>query len=221
MSPLSDVGEPAVGLDLHGAHLVRSRCIRHFMPTTGVPAPQEPHETADRRHSGGDHRRPHQYLSQPHAPLNSDHPLLGVPKSGQLVHAHGDAHDRWGETRYTRSNTGDDLFDHAPAKPTQPSRCATPINPRPRRPWRSVPARCGRIQGAPLSRRCHMSGDTTGDGRGPLWMIVAVHVPLLRQQVTHRDGAARTVNPSAYAYTGSNPVPATLVRPLRGGLIAL
>ena len=53
MRPLSDVGEPAVGLYLHGAHLVRSRRIRHFMPTTGVPAPQDPHKTADRRHPGG------------------------------------------------------------------------------------------------------------------------------------------------------------------------
>ena len=97
MRPLSDVGEPAVGLYLHGAHLVRSRRIRHFMPTTGVPAPQDPHKTADRRHPGGDHRRPHQYLSQPHAPLNSDDPLLRVPKSGQLIHAHRDAHDRLGE----------------------------------------------------------------------------------------------------------------------------
>jgi len=97
MRPLSDVGEPAVGLYLHGAHLVRSRRIRHFMPTTGVPAPQDPHKTADRRHPGGDHRRPHQYLSQPHAPLNSEDPLLRVPKSGQLVHAHRDAHDRLGE----------------------------------------------------------------------------------------------------------------------------
>ena len=30
---------------------------------------------------------------------------------------------------------------------------------------------------------------------------------------TGRHPALRTVNPSAYAYTGSNPVPATLVRP--------
>jgi len=82
MRPLSDVGEPAVGLYLHGAHLVRSRRIRHFMPTTGVPAPQDPHKTADRRHPGGDHRRPHQYLSQPHAPLNSDDPLLARAEVG-------------------------------------------------------------------------------------------------------------------------------------------
>ena len=34
--PLSDVGDPAVGLYLQGAHLVRSRRIRHFMPTTGA-----------------------------------------------------------------------------------------------------------------------------------------------------------------------------------------
>jgi hypothetical protein len=44
-------------------------------------------------------------------------------------------------------------------------------------------------------------------------MIVAGQMALLRQQARHRDGIARTVNPSAYAYTGSNPVPATLVRP--------
>ena len=143
MRPLSDVGEPAVGLYLHGAHLVRSRRIRHFMPTTGVPAPQDPHKTADRRHSGGDHRRPHQYLSQPHAPLNSDDPLLRVPKSGQLVHAHRDAHDRLGENALHGDNAGDGLFDHAPAKTTQPSRCATPIDPRPRTRWRNVPAWCG------------------------------------------------------------------------------
>ncbi len=41
-------------------------------------------------------------------------------------------------------------------------------------------------------------------------MIVTGHMPLLGQQATHRDGTARTVNPSAKAYTGSNPVPATL-----------
>ena len=40
-------GEPDVGLYLHGAHLVRSRRIRHFMATTGVPAPQDPDKTAD------------------------------------------------------------------------------------------------------------------------------------------------------------------------------
>src|SRR6185295_16589582 len=129
MRPLSDVGEPAVGLYLHGAHLVRSRRIRHFMPTTGVPAPQNPHKTADRRHPGGDHGRPHQYLSQPHAPLNSDDPLLRVPKSGQLVHAHRMPTIGWAKTRYTGSNAGDGLFDHSPAKTTQPSRCATPIKP--------------------------------------------------------------------------------------------
>ena len=44
-------------------------------------------------------------------------------------------------------------------------------------------------------------------------MVVAGQMALLRQQARHRDGIARTVNPSAYAYTGSNPVPATLVRP--------
>jgi hypothetical protein len=114
--PPSDVGEPTVGLYLHGAHLVSSRRIRRFMPTTGVPAPQEPHKTDDRRHPGRDHRRPHQHSSQPHAPLNSDDPLLRMPKPGQLVHAHRDAHDRLGETRlgetrYTGSNAGEGLFD--------------------------------------------------------------------------------------------------------------
>ena len=106
MRPLSDVGEPAVGLYLHGAHLVRSRRIRHFMPTTGVPAPQDPHKTADRRHPGDDHRRPHQYLTQPRPPLNSDDLLLRVPKSGQLVHAYRDAHDRLGGNAATRGATG-------------------------------------------------------------------------------------------------------------------
>jgi len=106
MRPLSDVGEPAVGLYLHGAHLVRSRRIRHFMPTTGIPAPQDPQKTADRRHPGGDHRRPHQYLSQPHAPLNSDDLLLRVANSGQLVHTHRDAHDRLSENPLYGSNAG-------------------------------------------------------------------------------------------------------------------
>src|SRR6478609_6428299 len=41
----------------------------------------------------------------------------------------------WAKTRYTGSNAGDGLFDHSPAKTTQPSRCATPINPRPRTLW--------------------------------------------------------------------------------------
>jgi len=49
----------------------------------------------------------------------------------------------WAKTRYTGSNAGDGLFDHSPAKTTQPSRCATPINPRPRTLWRNVPAWCG------------------------------------------------------------------------------
>ena len=38
----------------------------------------------------------------------------------------------WAKTRDTGSNAGDGLFDHSPAKTTQPSRCATPINPRDR-----------------------------------------------------------------------------------------
>jgi hypothetical protein len=87
-----------------------------FHADHSVPAPQEPLKTDDRRHPGRDHRRPHQHSSQPHAPLNSDDPLLRMPKPGQLVHAHRDAHDRlgetWlGETRYTGSNAGEGLFD--------------------------------------------------------------------------------------------------------------
>src|SRR6476619_2728284 len=122
MRPLSDVGEPAVGLYVHGAHLVRSRRIRHFMPTTGVPSPQDPHKTADRRHPGGDHRRPHQDLSQPHAPLNSDDPLLRVPKSGQLVHAHRDAHDRWGENATQGAMPATvSLITHPPKRHNHPS----------------------------------------------------------------------------------------------------
>jgi hypothetical protein len=56
------------------------------MPTTGVPVPQGPHKSADREHPGGDSRRPHQYLSQPHASLNFDDSPLRMPKSSQLVH---------------------------------------------------------------------------------------------------------------------------------------
>jgi hypothetical protein len=94
------------------------------MPTTGVPAPQDPHKTADRRHPGGDHRRPHQYLSQPHAPLNSDDPLLRVPKSGPLVHVHRDAHDRLGENVLSdRSNAATvALITHPPKDTTIPLR---------------------------------------------------------------------------------------------------
>src|SRR4051794_9783441 len=66
----SGAGELTVGLDVHVAVFVRSRRIRHFVPTTGGPAPQEPHQAADRRHPGGEYRRPHQYLSQPEAPLD-------------------------------------------------------------------------------------------------------------------------------------------------------
>jgi hypothetical protein len=62
------------------------------MPTTGVPAPDHPHEASERKHSGSDQRRPRQYLNYPDAPLSSDDPLLGVPKSGQLVHVLRYAH---------------------------------------------------------------------------------------------------------------------------------
>jgi hypothetical protein len=93
----SEAGELTVGLDVHVAVFVRSRRIRHFVPTTGGPAPQEPHQAADRRHPGGDHRRPHQYLSQPEAPLDLYDPPLRMPKSGQLVHAPRNAHDQLDE----------------------------------------------------------------------------------------------------------------------------
>ena len=93
----SGAGELTVGLDVHVAVFVRSRRIRHFVPTTGGPAPQEPHQAADRRHPGGDHRRPHQYLSQPEAPLDFYDPPLRMPKSGQLVHAPRNAHDQLDE----------------------------------------------------------------------------------------------------------------------------
>ena len=91
-------GELTVGLDVHVAVFVRSRSIRHFVPTTGGPAPQEPHQDADRRHPGGDHRRPHQYLSQPEAALDFYNPPLRMPKSGQLFHALRNAHDQLDET---------------------------------------------------------------------------------------------------------------------------
>jgi hypothetical protein len=82
---------------MHGPRLVRTRHIRHFMPTTGVPVPQDPHKSADRKYPGGDSRRPHQYLSQPDASLNSDDPPLRMPKSSQLVHGLLNAQDRSGE----------------------------------------------------------------------------------------------------------------------------
>ena len=94
---LLDVGEPTIRRHVHGARLVRSRHIRHFVPTTGVPAPEEPHETADRRHPVDDHCRPHQYLSQPHPPRNDGDPLRSMPKSNQPVHGFRDAHDRLDE----------------------------------------------------------------------------------------------------------------------------
>lgn len=77
------------------------------MPTARVPAPEEPHKTGDREDAGGDHRRPHEHLGQPHPPLNSADSLLRVSEAGQLVHADRDAHDRPGEngqTSVTRRN---------------------------------------------------------------------------------------------------------------------
>jgi hypothetical protein len=94
---LSRLRQPAVGLDVHSSRLVCSRQVRHLVPTTGAPVPQEPYEPADRQHSRCDHRRPHQCLSQPYAPLNFDYPLLRVLKAGQLVHGLRDAPDRLGE----------------------------------------------------------------------------------------------------------------------------
>ena len=95
------MGKPAIRLDVHGPTSSLRR-IRHFMPTTGVPAPQDPHNATDREDSGGDQRRPREYLNQPDAPLSSDDSLLCVPKPGQLVHVLRDAHERFGETRLTR-----------------------------------------------------------------------------------------------------------------------
>jgi hypothetical protein len=84
-------------LHVHGARLVRTRRIRHFMSTTGGPVPQEPQKAADEQPRGGDQRRPHQYLSNPHAPLHLDDPLLCVPKPGHLVHEFPNARGRVGE----------------------------------------------------------------------------------------------------------------------------
>jgi hypothetical protein len=64
-----------------------------------------------------------------------------VPKSGQLVHAHRDA--RVGRKRATRGAMPATVSLIAHPQTTQPSRCATPINPRPRTLWRNVPAWCG------------------------------------------------------------------------------
>ena len=82
---------------MHGPGLVCSRRIGHFMPTTGVPTPQDPYDATDRERSGGDQRWPRQYLNYPHATLSFDDSLLRVPKSGQLVHVLRDAHDQCGE----------------------------------------------------------------------------------------------------------------------------
>src|SRR5690242_16673815 len=80
-------GEAAVGCHAHGARLVRSRCVRHFVPTTGRPAPQNKDHSADRKDPDCNYGRPHQYLRQPHAPLDLDNPLLRATKSGQAIHA--------------------------------------------------------------------------------------------------------------------------------------
>jgi hypothetical protein len=57
------MGKPAVRLHMHGPRLVCARCIGHFMPTTGVPAPQDPQDPTERQRSGGDQRWPRQYLN--------------------------------------------------------------------------------------------------------------------------------------------------------------
>ena len=73
--------------------------------------------------SGGDHRRPHQYLSQPHAPLNSDDPLLRVPKSGQRVHAHRGCPRSVGRKRATRGAMPAtvSLITHPPKRHNHPA----------------------------------------------------------------------------------------------------
>ncbi|MDQ1730880.1 MAG: hypothetical protein QOK10_1039 [Pseudonocardiales bacterium] len=91
----SGAGELSVRLDMQLAVFVRSRHIRHFVPPTGGPAPQEPHQAGDRRHPRADYRRPHQYLSQQEAPLDFCDPPLRMPKSAQLVHALRNAHDQF------------------------------------------------------------------------------------------------------------------------------
>src|ERR1700687_4643718 len=60
-----------------------------------------------------------------------------------------------------------------------------------------------------LSRRCHTTGETPEDTLRQLWTVIPRRSPSLRQQATHWDTPTRTVNPSAYAYAGSNPAPAT------------
>jgi hypothetical protein len=82
---------------MHGPRLVCAGRIGHFMPTTGVPTPNDPQDPAERQQSGGDQRWPRQYLNQPHATLSFNNPLLRVPKSAQLVHVLRDAHDQCGE----------------------------------------------------------------------------------------------------------------------------
>jgi hypothetical protein len=101
----SGAGELPVGLDMHVAAFMRSRHIRHFVAPTGGPAPQEPHQAADRRHPDGNYCRPHQYPGQPKAPLYFYDPPLRMPKSAQLVHALRNAHDQFYETGRHARNT--------------------------------------------------------------------------------------------------------------------
>ena len=63
-----------------------------------------------------------------------------------------------------------------------------------------------------LSPPCHVPRETSEDAVVRSWTIVAGQSMSLSQQATRWDTSMRTVNPSAYAYSRSNPLPATLVR---------
>jgi hypothetical protein len=124
MRPLSDVGRA-------GRRALFARCPLRALPA--YPAFHADHRrtgaarsTQDRRPTTPRRRSPSatQYLSQPHAPLNSDDPLLRVPKSGQLVHTHRDA--RVGRKRVTRATRGAmpatvSLIAHPPKRHNHPA----------------------------------------------------------------------------------------------------
>src|ERR1700688_516104 len=61
---------------------------------------------------------------------------------------------------------------------------------------------------------CHTSGEASEDALRRRRTITPAQGRSLRRMATARDAPTRTVNPSAYAYSGSNPLPATLVRAL-------
>ena len=63
-----------------------------------------------------------------------------------------------------------------------------------------------------MSRHCHMPSGTSEDTLGRASTGVPGKRTSLQEQATPWDTITRTVNPSAYAYPGSNPGPATVVR---------